>query len=214
LAWPAALAQSVGLGPGEPRDLLACIHALRPTVLIGVAAQHGAFDAVAVRAMASHVERPVILPLSNPTSLAEAEPADLLAWSDGQALIATGSPFPPVRFGGRTQRTGQSNNAFVFPGLGLGALIAEACEVTDGMLVAAATAVADQVSAADLAAGSLFPAIGELRPLTARVAEAVVRQARDSGVGRALADDAIPRLVASSMWEPGYLPLEPSEDAV
>jgi malate dehydrogenase (oxaloacetate-decarboxylating) len=184
---------------------------VRPTVLIGVAGQRGAFSAAAVRAMATHVERPVILPLSNPTSETEAEPADVLAWTEGRALVATGSPFPPVPFRGRSVRIGQSNNAFIFPGVGLGALVSEAREVTDPMFAAAARALAAQVSEEDLAAGSLFPPVSELRRVTARVAEHVAREAGASGVGRILDDDALSAAVAAAMWEPAYLDLEPGE---
>ncbi|HZS35156.1 MAG TPA: NAD-dependent malic enzyme [Methylomirabilota bacterium] len=205
-AWPARLAADAGL-PAR-HGLEVAVRAIRPTALIGVCGQPGAFTAPVVRAMAAAVPRPVIFALSNPTSQAEATPAELLAWTDGQALVATGSPFPPVTVGGRTIRTGQSNNAFVFPGLGLGALVAEAREISDGMCRAAADALAAQVSAEDLAAGSVFPPIGELRRVTRRIAEAVVREARDAGLGRAIPDDAVGGAVAAAIWEPCYPPLE------
>jgi malate dehydrogenase (oxaloacetate-decarboxylating) len=187
------------------------VRALRPTVLVGVAGQRGAFGADVIRDMAHHVERPVILPLSNPTSQSEAEPSELLAWTEGRAIVATGSPFPPVPFQGRTVRIGQSNNAFIFPGVGLGALVSEAREVTDGMFVAAARALASEVSEEDLRAGSLFPSVTGLRRVTARVAEAVVREARSSAMGRAVPDAEVAATVAAAMWEPSYLPLEPGE---
>jgi malic enzyme len=204
-AWPAALAGVVGLG--QPHGLEALMHALRPTALVGVCGQAGAFTEPVVRAMASHVRRPVILPLSNPTSQAEATPADLLAWTDGRALVATGSPFGPVSQAGRTFRIGQGNNALIFPGLGLGVLVAEAREVSDAMCRVAAEALADQVSPEDVKAGSLFPAVGDLRRVALRIAEAVVREARDSGLGQSLDDDAVPAAVAASTWEPCYRPL-------
>jgi malic enzyme len=210
LAWPRRLAAARGLGEGQPRDLLAVVHALRPTVLVGVSGATGAFTEEVVREMAAHVERPVIFPLSNPTSQAEAQPADLVAWTEGRALVATGSPFDPVPYDGRTIRIGQGNNAFIFPGVGLGVLLSEAREVTEGMFAAAAERLADQLRADDLAAGSLFPPISALRRVTARIAEAVVREARESGVGRAVPDEEIPALVASAMWEPVYLPLVPA----
>jgi malate dehydrogenase (oxaloacetate-decarboxylating) len=151
----------------------------------------------------------VVLPLSNPTSQCEATPADVLAWTDGRALVATGSPFEPVGYGGRTVRIGQSNNAFIFPGIGLGALVAGAREVSDGMCRAAAEALAGQVSADDLQSGSLYPRVGDLRRVVGNIAEAVVREAREAGLGRALPDDAIPGAVAAARWEPRYLPLVP-----
>jgi malate dehydrogenase (oxaloacetate-decarboxylating) len=162
-----------------------------------------------VREMASHVERPVVLPLSNPTSQSEATPADVLAWTAGRALVATGSPFDPVCLDGRTVVVGQANNALVFPAIGLGVLVAEAREVTDSLFATAAQALADEVRAEDLAAGSLFPPVRDLRRVTRRVAEAVVREARDSGIGRRRADGEIAAAVAAAMWEPIYLPMRP-----
>jgi len=207
-AWPAALAAAVGLG--KPHGLEALIHALRPTALVGVCGQAGAFTEAAVRAMASYVRRPVILPLSNPTSQAEATPADLVAWTDGRALVATGSPFDPVSQAGRTFRIGQGNNALIFPGLGLGALVAEAREVSDAMCRVAAEALADQVSREDLDTGILFPPIRDLRRVTARVAETVVCEARDTGLGRSVPDAAIPGAVAAAQWDPRYPALDPA----
>jgi malate dehydrogenase (oxaloacetate-decarboxylating) len=159
--------------------------------------------------MAAHVERPAIFPMSNPTSQSEATPADLLAWTDGRALVATGSPFPPVVSGGRAVRIGQANNAFIFPAVGLGALVAEAREITESMFAAAAARLAELVQSDDLAAGTLFPKIADLRAVTAAIAAAVVRAARAAGVGRSLDDDAIPEAVRAAMWEPVYPVLEP-----
>ena len=204
LSWPRALAASYGLGPDQPRDLAAVVRALRPTALIGASGAPGAFTEEAVREMARHAERPLIFPLSNPTTSAEATPGDLLAWTEGRALVATGSPFGSVQFGGRTVRIGQGNNAFVFPGVGLGVMVAEAREVTDTMFAAAAATLAALVADADLAEGSLYPAMGLLRSVTVKVAEAVVRDARDRGVGRPLTDAEIPGAVAAFMWEPAY----------
>jgi malate dehydrogenase (oxaloacetate-decarboxylating) len=180
------------------------VRALRPTALIGATGAPGAFTEAAVREMARHVERPVIFPLSNPTTSSEATPADLLAWTGGRALVATGSPFGSVELGGRTVRIAQGNNAFVFPGLGLGVLVADVREVTDAMFAAAAETLAGLVTDADLAQGALFPAMGELRRVTVKVAEAVVREARDRGLGRPLTDAEVPQAVAAAMWEPEY----------
>ena len=208
LGWPPALAASAGLGAESPRDLRAVVRALEPTVLIGVSGAAGAFTEEIVREMARGVERPLIFPLSNPTSQSEATPADVVAWSDGRALVATGSPFAPVTYGGRTTRVGQGNNVFIFPGVGLGALLSEAREITEGMFAAAAERLAAEVRDEDLAAGSLFPPIADLRRVTARIAEAVVREARQEGFGRPLSDAEIPRVVAAAMWEPAYPRLE------
>jgi malate dehydrogenase (oxaloacetate-decarboxylating) len=149
----------------------------------------------------------MILPLSNPTSQSEAVPADVIAWTAGRALVAAGSPFEAVTYGGRTIRVGQCNNAFIFPGMGLGALVSEAREVNDRMFRAAAECLATQVSDEDLAAGTLYPRVRDLRRVSTRIAEAVAREARDSGVGKPIADDAIAGAVAAAQWKPMYRPL-------
>jgi malate dehydrogenase (oxaloacetate-decarboxylating) len=208
LAWPHALAAAHGLAPGH--DLLAVVRALRPTVLIGVSGATGAFTEAVVREMSAHVERPMILPLSNPTSQAEALPEDVLRWSGGRALVATGSPFPSVVHGGRTRRVGQGNNAFIFPGVGLGTLVAEATEVTDGMFRAAAERLADELRQEDVEAGALFPPMSALRRVTAHIAEAVVRQARADGVAPERPGEDVPRRIAAAIWEPSYVRLVPA----
>jgi malic enzyme len=205
-AWPAALAAARGLGASQPRDLAAVVAACKPTVLVGISGQPGAFTEAIVRRLAAAVERPLVLPMSNPTSQSEATPVDVVDWSQGRALVATGSPFPPVTHGGRTVRIGQCNNAFVFPGVGLGALVAEAREVTDGMFAAAARQLAEEIHDTDLRAGSLYPPIANIRRVTVGIARAVVRQARDEGVGRPLPDEAIAAAVAEAMWFPEYPP--------
>jgi len=203
-AWPAELARDCGLTGRH--DLEAVVRSMKPTVLIGVCGQGGAFGKDVVEAMAFHVERPVILPLSNPTSQSEAVPADVIGWSRGHALVAAGSPFEPVSHGGREIRIGQCNNTFIFPGMGLGALVAEAREVTDRMFRCAAECLAQQVSEEDLAAGALYPRVRDLRRVSTRIAEAVAREACDSGVGKPFADGAIPQAVAEAQWEPVYRP--------
>jgi malate dehydrogenase (oxaloacetate-decarboxylating) len=203
-AWPAELAGAAGVKPGDSLDTI--VRALRPTALVGVCGQGGAFTKSAVQALADSVDRPLVLPLSNPTDQCEATPADVIEWTAGRALIATGSPFPAVSHDGRVMRVGQSNNAFIFPGIGLGALVAEARAVTDGMCFAAARCLAELVSDPDLVAGSLYPPIRDLRRVAGRIAEAVVRAARDDGVGRPLDDGAIPEAVAAARWDPRYVP--------
>ena len=210
-AWPAALAERHALGRGRPRDLLAVVRAVKPTLLIGTSGEPGTFTEDVVRELARHVQRPLVFPMSNPTSKAEAKPADVIAWSEGRALVATGSPFEPVPWQGREILIGQGNNAFVFPGIGLGVLVPEARQVSDAMFAAAARRLADEVSPEDLAAGSLFPRSRELRRVTARIAEAVVREARDSGIGRPLDDGQVATAVAEAIWEPRYLPMAPAQ---
>jgi malic enzyme len=201
LAWPLELAAAHGLRAGSP--LAEVVRAAKPTVLVGVSGVPGLFGEQIVRTMAAQVERPAIFPLSNPTSSSEARPADLLAWTGGRALVATGSPFDPVECDGRRVRIGQGNNAFIFPGVGLGVLVSEAREVTDGMFAAAADTLAEQLQEEDREAGSLFPRIAELRRITAKVAEAVVQQAVKDGVARNPPDDAA-EAVAATMWDPLY----------
>jgi malic enzyme len=203
-AWPHWLAEKCGLAaPAQRRRLEAVVRAVKPTVLIGACGQAGAFREGAIRTMARLVDRPVILPMSNPTSHCEAKPSDLLSWTGGRALVATGSPFPALVYGARRIRVGQVNNAFVFPGVGLGALVSEAREVTDGMFTAAAESLGRETSDGDLLGGCLFPPIRRLREVAVRIAEAVVREARDSGVGRSMPDERIPGAVRAEMWSPG-----------
>jgi malate dehydrogenase (oxaloacetate-decarboxylating) len=145
----------------------------------------------------------VIFPSSNPRSSSEAKPADLYAWTDCRCLVATGSPFPDVECGGRRYRVGQGNNVFIFPGLGLAALAANATKVTNGMTNAASKALAAQVTAAERASGLLFPSVARLRAVSCEIAAAVVRQAVREGVA-AVEDHEIEARVRAAMWEPDY----------
>jgi malic enzyme len=210
-AWPVALAERMGLGKDAKHDLASVIRAYKPTMLIGTSGDPGAFTEEAIREMAVHTARPVVLPMSNPTSKCEAKPMDILAWSEGRALVATGSPSGTVTFGGRDHRIGQGNNVFIFPGLGLGVMISRAREVTDGMFAAAAHQLAQEVSSDDLQAGSLFPPTGQIRRVTKAVAAAVIRAAQVEGLAnRVLAEADIPGAVAAAMWDPVYLPMDPT----
>ncbi|MEU5281068.1 NAD-dependent malic enzyme [Streptomyces asoensis] len=179
---------------------------VRPTILIGTSGQGGAFTEGIVRTMAAHVDRPIILPMSNPTRLAEAVPADLLAWSEGRALVATGSPFAPVIHGGVTYQVGQANNALIFPGLGLGALVAQADRVTSAMLTAAAHAVAAQTYAFTVGA-PILPPISQLRETSVAVAVAVARAAANDAVAHTRIDEHVEDRIRAAMWEPSYRPI-------
>jgi len=201
-AWPAALASAYRLGAGD--DLLAVVRAVRPTTLIGTSGQPGAFTEEIVREMASHVDRPAIFPLSNPTSQSDAVPADLFAWTEGRALVATGSPFEPVEVGGRRIRVGQANNVYVFPGVGLGCMVAGVRVVSDGLFRAAAEALAEASTPEALAAGALFPPAAELRAVAGRVAAAVVREARETNLGARIPDDEVEARVEAARWAPAY----------
>jgi malate dehydrogenase (oxaloacetate-decarboxylating) len=186
--------------------LLDVVRNVRPTVLIGVSAQPGIFGETVIRAMATGVERPIIFPLSNPTSQAEATPQDLMAWTDGRAVIGTGSPFPPIERDGKPFTVDQTNNAYVFPGVGLGVLAVKARRVTDGMFAAAATALA-AISPARLdPRASLLPPIDELRSVAVAIAHAIALAARADGVCPPFDDAALDSLIAAKMWEPVYRP--------
>ncbi len=199
--WP----QDAELG-GIP--LAEVVRQVRPTVLIGTSARPGAFRRDIVIEMALHADRPVILPMSNPTELAEATPVDLLTWTGGRALVATGSPFPPVDYRGTRYAIGQANNALIFPGLGLGAIAARAAVITDGMFSAAAHAVASLVDTTAPGA-ALLPEVEALRETSLAVAVAVARAARADGVaGHDLGDDPA-AVITAKMWEPAYRPVRP-----
>jgi malate dehydrogenase (oxaloacetate-decarboxylating) len=191
-----------GIGLGE------VVRRVHPTILIGTSGRTGAFTEPVVRDMAAHCARPVILPMSNPTSLSEAVPADLIRWTEGRALVATGSPFPPVDYRGTRYVIGQANNALIFPGLGLGVIAARATRVTDGMLAAAADAVSELVDSSEPGT-PLLPRIEALRETSAAVAAAVAEAAAADGVaGTRLSGDARGQ-VRALMWEPDYRPVRP-----
>ena len=194
-------------GFGDDRSLEAIVNGVKPTVLIGVTGTPGAITEGMVRAMSSFTAHPIVLPLSNPTSFTEAVPGDVIAWSGGTALVATGSPFADVVHNGRRHRIGQANNAFVFPGVGLGTIVARAREVTDGMFIAAAGALADMVDDDDLQLGSLFPPMHRMREVSMSVARAVARAAIAEGVGEEIELD---RALAAMPWFPTYLPYRPA----
>ncbi|MCP1157190.1 NAD-dependent malic enzyme [Bacillus infantis] len=182
--------------------LLEVVKRVKPTILIGTSGQAGAFTEEIVREMAKHVERPIIMPMSNPTLLAEAVPEDLFNWTDGKALIATGSPFANVEYNGISHEIGQSNNAFVFPGLGLGAIVAKAEIISKGMFAAAANAVAEK-SDSSTPGASLLPAITKLADVSRHVAIEVAKAAVQEGIAKAEIDD-IEQAVDDAMWKPEY----------
>ena len=191
--------------PGAP-TLLEVVKHVRPTVLIGTSAQPGSFDEEVVREMARHVERPVIFPLSNPTSKSEAIPRDLVEWTEGRALVATGSPFPDVEYGGRSIRVGQCNNSFIFPGVGLGVLASGARRVTDAMFVAAARALAELSPALSHEGAPLYPRLETVREVSRLVALAVGREAQRVGLVAPLAPGVLEGRVEEMMWTPHYVP--------
>jgi malate dehydrogenase (oxaloacetate-decarboxylating) len=180
------------------------VRRVHPTILIGTSAQAGAFTETIVREMASAVEHPIIFPLSNPTSKAEATPQDLLDWTAGRAIVATGSPFANVMFGGQMRRIGQCNNAFIFPGAGLGIIAGGARRITTGMFVAAAGALAEMSPALVDPSDALYPRLEMAREVSRKVAFAVALQAQREGVAEGVPHAALEGLIDAKMWRPAY----------
>ena len=182
------------------------IRNLRPTILIGTSATQGLFTQAIVEAMTAINDRPVVMPLSNPTSKSECTAADAVRWSDGRAIVATGSPFDPVVHGGRTYRIGQGNNSFVFPGIGLGLWVGHVRRVTDGMFLDAAKALAGQVTDGDLADGAVYPQLSRIQDCSQAVACAVIRRAVAEGHAEPSALPDLEQRVRTAMWVPRYRP--------
>ncbi len=196
--WPHNGAAGIGLAE--------VVAQVKPTMLIGTSTVHGAFTETIVREMARHVERPIIFPISNPTERIEAMPEQLIGWTDGRALVAVGIPVPPVTYKRVTYAIGQANNALVYPGLGLGAIVARARQVSDGMLVAAAEAVAGLVDVSSPGA-SLLPLVENLRAASATVAVAVAERADQEGLAQTELTDPVQQ-VQDAMWQPVYRPVK------
>ena len=186
--------------------LLDVVRNAKPTVLIGVSGQAGVFSEPVVRAMAEINKRPVIFPLSNPTSRAEATPDDLQAWTDGRAVIGTGSPFPPIERNGAKFKVDQTNNSYIFPGVGLGAIAVKASRVSDQMFMAAAKALAAASPARDDPTKSLLPPVTSLREVSITVALAVALQAHKEGLTQGVDTDQIDGLIRNKVWTPHYVP--------
>jgi malate dehydrogenase (oxaloacetate-decarboxylating) len=176
----------------------------KPTILIGTSGEPGLFTENIVREMAKYTARPIIMPLSNPTSRSEGIPADLIAWTEGRALVATGSPFPDVLHQGQTFPIAQCNNSYIFPGVGLGVIAAGARRVTDEMFMAAAQALADSSPATTKSDPSLLPALKEIRQLSRRIALAVGTKAQQQGLATPTSSKELERLVNANLWEPRY----------
>jgi malic enzyme len=204
LAVSPEAALAYGLDLTAVSTLSDVVERVRPTILVGTTGVAGSFTEPVVRAMARDCARPIILPLSNPTANTEARPADLLAWTDGRAIIATGSPFAPVDHEGVRHEIGQANNVYVFPGIGLGAIVSGARSVSDKMILAAARTLAAAVTDDRLAIGALYPPIAALREVSRAVAISVAREAVTSGIAPA-ASHALEADVDTAMWWPQYV---------
>lgn len=195
---------------GSAPDLLETVREAKATTLIGLSGQPRAFGEPVIRQLAKNVERPIVFPLSNPSSLCEALPEDVFKWTDGRAIVATGSPFDPVMWNGKANPIGQGNNAFIFPGLGFGAVLAEAREITDDMVLEASYALADYVAEKHLASGRIYPPIAELVEASNKVAARVIARAIEDGVSehpkKPLAE--LEEEVRKHRWAPKYMPIK------
>ena len=185
-------------------SLMDVVQHARPTILVGVSAQPGLFTEEIVKTMASYASRPMIFPMSNPTSRIEAIPEDIIRWTEGRALVATGSPFEPVTYQDREYPIAQSNNSYIFPGMGLGILAAGATRVSDDMFMAAAVALSESSPALTDPQGSLLPSLDDIRAVSRRIAMAVARQAQAEGLADKTSDDELERRIEQTSWESRY----------
>ncbi|QFI55248.1 NAD-dependent malic enzyme [Aeromonas simiae] len=176
------------------------------TVLLGTSGAGGAFQEQHIKLMLEHSDRPMVFPLSNPTANCEALPEDIYRWSQGRAIVATGSPFPPVEYEGRRIRIGQGNNVFIFPGVGLAAIVGQVREITPDMFTTAAFALAECVGIKDMEQGSVYPPIGDLRRISVQVATAVLKEIVRRNPTHPLIGQDLEQHLLSHMWEPVYLP--------
>jgi malate dehydrogenase (oxaloacetate-decarboxylating)(NADP+) len=186
------------------RDLKTAIESLRPHALIGVSGQGASFDDSIVRAMGAHNDRPIVFALSNPTSKSECSAEQAYTWTEGRAIFASGSPFPPCTLGGRVHVSGQGNNAYIFPGVGLGVVVTQSTRVTNEMFLAAARALADLATPADLAVGRVYPALTRIREVSAAIALGVAEVAYAQGHARRPRPADLAAAIRAEMYEPDY----------
>jgi len=183
----------------------------RPTVLIGVTATNGLFNAEVLGQMEKNDERPIIFALSNPTSKSECTAEEAAIATKGKALFAAGSPFPPFNHEGKAFTTSQCNNMFIFPGVGLGALVSKATKITTKMFLGASKALSAFVTPEQLSKNMLLPQLTDIRKVSLHVAKAVAIEARESGLGRRLSDEEFSRVIEKAQWEPHYYPYRPKQ---
>ena len=185
-------------------SLLDVVRNAHPSIMIGVSGQPGLFSEEIVREMHKHCDRPVIMPLSNPTSRVEATPQDIFSWTDGQALVATGSPFAPVNWKGKNYPIAQCNNSYIFPGIGLGVIASGANRITDSMLMAASQALADCSPLASKGEGPVLPDVKDIQNVSKAIALAVAKAAQEAGVAVATTEDILVKAIADNFWLPQY----------
>ncbi|MFC6631932.1 NAD-dependent malic enzyme [Microbulbifer taiwanensis] len=190
-------------GVGE-WDLLELVQKVEPSILIGVSGQGGLFTQPVIEALHRGCSRPLVMPLSNPTSRAEATPQEILSWTRGEALVATGSPFPPVELDGSSHAIAQCNNVYIFPGVGLGTIASGANRVTDNMLMAASNALAEHAPVVREGKGALLPSLSEIRAVSRQIAMAVGRRAQEDGVAPVVDDERLERAIERNFWTPNY----------
>ena len=207
-AWlkPRALVAEWKCADQKKISLLDTVRNAKATVLIGVTGQTGAFSEEVLRALAQNTDVPVVLPLSNPTSKSECTAEEAFQFTGGKCICATGSPFPPVSMGRETRFASQCNNLFIFPGIGLGALVSGTSIITDQMFMNASRAISEMMIPEDIGQGKVLPAITDVRFASAKVALAVAKVARDSGLGLRADDERLQAMILSAMWDPKYLP--------
>jgi malate dehydrogenase (oxaloacetate-decarboxylating) len=210
LAHEAEVYQSWPLGHDGIPNLLEVVTHVKPSVLIGLSGAAGVFNETLIKTMAGFHQQPIIFPLSNPNANCEAEPADLVAWTEGRAIIATGSPFPDVEYQGKRYPIAQGNNAFIFPGLGLAAVLGECTRISEGMVMASATALADYVAEHCLATGDIFPPVKDLKTISRVVATRVLAKALEDGSSNRTELNAVnlEAFVQAHLWQAEYLPFK------
>ncbi|PHM48502.1 NAD-dependent malic enzyme [Xenorhabdus miraniensis] len=185
-------------------SLMDVVHNAKPTVLIGVSGQSGLFTEEIIREMHKHCERPIVMPLSNPTSRVEARPEDIINWTEGKALVATGSPFAPVKYEGQEFPIAQCNNSYIFPGIGLGVIASGAKRVTDDMLMAASRALAECSPLAQTGSGPLLPLIDDIQDVSRKIAKEVAKKAQIQGVAIVTSENALDEAIDRNFWKPEY----------
>lgn len=185
-------------------SLLDVVRNAKPTILIGVSGQAGLFTEEIIKEMHKHCERPIVMPLSNPTSRVEARPEDIINWTDGKALVATGSPFSPVNYKDKVYPIAQCNNSYIFPGIGLGVIASGAKRVTETMLMAASRALAECSPLAKEGEGPLLPLLSDIQQVSRIIAKQVAKEAQVQGVATVTSDNALDEAIERNFWKPEY----------